>query len=73
MTLAHNAGQAKPPEATRPIRWRVDELVLIWSLLWPEVAPSRYEIVERFGVTPGLDMPPPASSGQPGEQFGLFG
>ena len=73
VTLARNAGQAKPPEATQPIRWRIDEVVLVWSLLWPEAKPARYEIVERFGVAPGREFGPPAASGQPGEQGSLFG
>jgi 2'-5' RNA ligase len=73
VTLARKAARARPPEAMQPIRWRVDEFVLVWSLLWPQAKPARYEIVERFGVTPGRDMQPPAPSGQAGEQGSLFG
>ena len=73
VTLARNAAQARPPEAVQPIRWRVDEVVLVWSVLWPEAKPARYEIVERFGVTPGSEFESPAPSGQPGEQGSLFG
>lgn len=73
VTLAHAAAGAPPPHSTQPIRWRVDEFVLIWSLWWPQVTPSRYEVVERFGVTPGRQMEPLAASGNAGEQFPLFG
>jgi RNA 2',3'-cyclic 3'-phosphodiesterase len=73
VTLARDAAQARPPEATRPIAWRVQEVALIWSLLWPEAKPARYEIVERFGITPGREMLAPAPSGQDGEQLALFG
>jgi len=73
VTLARDAAQARPPATTQPIRWRVDEFVLIWSLIWPEVKPSRYEIVERFGITPGRELEPPAPSKQAGEQLSLFG
>jgi 2'-5' RNA ligase len=73
VTLARNATHAKPPEAVPPIRWPVDEVVLVWSVLYPQAKPARYEIVERFGVTPGREMQAPASSGQAGEQGSLFG
>jgi 2'-5' RNA ligase len=73
VTLARDAADSRPPQVTTPIRWRVDEFVLIWSLRWPEVQPSRYEIVERFGVTPGRAMDAPAPSGHVGEQISLFG
>ena len=73
VTLARNAAQARPPEATQPIHWRVDEVVLVWSVLYPQAQPARYEIVERFGVMPGREFGPPAPSGQAGEQGSLFG
>ena len=73
VTLARNAAQAKPPEAVPPIRWRVDEVLLVWSVLYPQAKPARYEIVERFGVTPGKEFDAPAPSGQRGEQGSLFG
>lgn len=72
VTLARNAAQARPPDAVQPIRWRVDEVVLVWSVLYPQAKPARYEIVERFGVTPGREMQAPAPSGQAGEQGSLF-
>ena len=72
VTLARNAAQARPPEAVQPIRWRVDEVVLVWSVLYPQAKPARYEVVERFGVTPGRELGPPAPSGQGGEQLGLW-
>ena len=72
VTLARNAASATPPDAVQPIRWRVDEVVLVWSVLFPQAKPARYEIVEHFGVAPGREMQPPASSGQPGEQGSLF-
>jgi RNA 2',3'-cyclic 3'-phosphodiesterase len=71
VTLARNAAQAKPPDAVPPIRWRVDEVLLVWSVLYPQAKPARYEIVERFGVTPGSAPQSPASSGEAGEQFSL--
>ena len=73
VTLARNAAQAKPPEAVPPIRWRVDEVALVWSVLYPQAKPARYEIVERFGVMPGKEFDAPAPSGQAGEQGSLFG
>ena len=73
VTLARNAAQAKPPEAVPPIRWRVDEVVLVWSVLYPQAKPARYDILERFGVKPGSEFEPPVPSGQGGEQLGLFG
>lgn len=73
VTLARDAAQARPPAAMQPIRWRVDEFALVWSLLWPQAKPARYEIVERFGVTPGRQMEPLAASGRAEEQFPLFG
>lgn len=73
VTLARDAAQARPPATTRHIPWRVDQFVLIWSRLWPEVTPSRYEIVERFGAAPGRELGAPAPSTRAGEQFALFG
>lgn len=73
VTLARNAAEARPPEAVPPIRWRVDEVVLVWSVLYPQAKPARYEVVERFGVTPGREFEPAAPSGQVGEQGSLFG
>ncbi|MDB5871566.1 MAG: hypothetical protein JWQ07_1008 [Ramlibacter sp.] len=72
VTLARNAGQATPPAATKPIRWRVNEFVLVWSVLFPQAKPARYEIVERFGATPGQALSPPATNGQQGEQLPLL-
>jgi RNA 2',3'-cyclic 3'-phosphodiesterase len=73
VTLARNAVDSRPPQVMTPIGWRVDEFVLIWSRMPPEIKPSRYEIIERFGVTPGWALQAPASSGQVHEQLHLFG
>jgi 2'-5' RNA ligase len=72
VTLARNAAGATPPATTRPIRWRVDEFALVWSVPFPQAKPARYDIVERFGAVPG-QATPPASSGQAGEQLPLIG
>jgi len=74
VTLARNAAQARAPlAASRPIRWRIDEFALVWSLLWPQAKPARYEVVERFGVKPGREVQAPMVNGRAGEQFPLFG
>ena len=73
VTLARNARHATPPSTTKPIPWRVEEFALVWSVLFPQAKPARYDIVESFGVAAGQNKLPPASSGQPGEQFTLDG
>ncbi len=72
VTLARNAGGATPPARTEPITWRVDEFSLVWSVLFPQAKPARYDIVESFGVASGGEPPPTAQSGQAGEQGSLF-
>jgi 2'-5' RNA ligase len=72
VTLARNAAGAKPPETLRPIRWRVDEFVLVCSVPFPLAKPARYDIVETFCIEPGRRLAQPAPSGQAGEQGSLF-
>ena len=71
VTLARNARHATPPATTNPIRWRVEEFALVWSVLFPQAKPARYDIVETFGVAGGQAPSPAAPSGQSGEQFPL--
>jgi 2'-5' RNA ligase len=71
VTLARKAAGAIPPAKVKPIGWRVSEFALVWSVLWPQAKPSRYEIVEQFGVPPDRKDQGPAPSGQRGEQFPL--
>ena len=73
VTLARNSRHAKPPVATTPIRWRVEGFALVWSVLFPQAKPARYDIVESFDVAPEKKLQPPAPSGQSGEQFPLIG
>ena len=46
VTLARNAAQAFPPEASPPIRWEAREFVLVWSRL---SHPAQYEVLGRYG------------------------
>ena len=50
VTLARHAQGACPPGSLAPIEWRAREFVLVWSRLYPEVKPARYEIVESFAA-----------------------
>jgi 2'-5' RNA ligase len=72
VTLARHAAHAQPPQTVQPIRWRVEEFQLVWSVLPPEAKPARYEVIERFGATADRALQPPASSGQGGEQLPLI-
>jgi RNA 2',3'-cyclic 3'-phosphodiesterase len=72
VTLARNAADAHPPEAVRPIRWRVDEFALVHSVPFPQAKPARYDIVESYRVPAERALQPPAPSGNEGEQFGLL-
>jgi 2'-5' RNA ligase len=72
VTLAHRAAGAQPPLEMRPITWQVREFALVWSRLYPEVKPSRYEILESFGLTGQGDWAPARSSGAARSQMPLF-
>lgn len=69
VTLAREAFAAMPPATGPRFTWPVREFLLVWSRLWPEVKPSRYEVLERFAANDLAPLP----SGGAGEQFGLFG
>jgi RNA 2',3'-cyclic 3'-phosphodiesterase len=71
LTLARKAAGATPPAKVKPIAWRVSEFALVWSVLWPQAKPSRYEVVEQFETAADLREQGPAPSGQPGEQYPL--
>ena len=73
VTIARDAAGALPPKTEQPIRWRVDEFALVCSVPFPQAKPARYDVLERFGVTPGRAAGPLAPSGQSGEQGSLFG
>jgi RNA 2',3'-cyclic 3'-phosphodiesterase len=71
VTLARRAAGATPPARFKSIAWRVSEFAIVWSVLWPQAKPARYEVVERFAAAPETAGRNPAPSGQPGEQFPL--
>lgn len=72
VTLARHAALARPPKTGEPIRWRIDEFQLVWSVMPPEAKPARYEVIERFCATADRALQPPAPSGQSGEQLPLI-
>ena len=47
VTLARDARQCAPPEATAPIVWPVTDFALVWSRRTPPVG---YEVLERYGA-----------------------
>jgi 2'-5' RNA ligase len=72
VTLAYQAAAAQPPIETRPITWQVREFALVWSRLYPEVKPSRYEIIESFGLRAQGEWTPERSRHATRSQMPLF-
>lgn len=73
VTLARRAASARPPVDMRPITWQVRDFALVWSRQYPDVKPSRYEIIESFGLTAAGEwaLPRPTRAAAD-DQFRLF-